>query len=79
MAGTGKPPAISVDTEQGLIRVGDLEFDTETLLAMADPDARVLWAFIRSKDGKRIQPVAYDERKVIWIEASDLERGEQLE
>lgn len=52
------------------------EFDTEVLKAICNPDARLFWAFIRN--GQRIQPVAYSEDKVIWIEPADLERTEDV-
>lgn len=73
---TQDKPRIRVDLDSGIIAIGDLELDVETLCAMADPDARVLWAFIREPNEKRIQAVPYNEEKVIWLEESDLMRGD---
>jgi hypothetical protein len=70
-------PPISVDTETGIIRVGNLELDADVLAAMADPATRVLWAFINSSDGSHVQAVPFDETKVIWLEPSDLRYAQE--
>ena len=51
------------------IVIGDYSVSADVLEAILTPSARLLWAFLE-KDG-RIQPVAFDESKVIWLEDSD--------
>lgn len=67
---------LSVDTEREIISVGDLEIDTATLVAIADPNARVLWAFVREQNGSGIRAVPYDENEVIWLDKNGSYRGE---
>jgi hypothetical protein len=57
-----------------VLLVGGYELTIDILHAVINPDARILWAFIRNRRNPRlIQPVAYDETRVVWIEDSDLE------
>ena len=57
-----------------VLLLGGYEITLDVLSAVINPDARLLWAFIRSeKNPHLIQPVAYDEKRVVWIEESDLE------
>lgn len=53
--------------------VNGYEIAFDVLVAVTNPEARLLWAFMHGKEKKTIQPVAYDERRVIWIEDGDLE------
>lgn len=55
-----------------VIVIGGFEIDGEVLRTIVNPDARTLWAFIKKDD--KVQPVAYDEQRVIWLEETDLER-----
>ena len=50
--------------------VNGYELDGEILKELLNPDNRVLWAFI--KQDTRIQPVAYDESRVMWLTDEDL-------
>ena len=54
--------------------IDDLEIPAQVLKDMADPDKRVLWAFLRS--GDYVQPVAYDEEHVIWLQPEDIHSEE---
>jgi len=74
MAKSAKRMDISIDSERGIVRVGDIEMDVNVLLAIANPEPRILWRFM--SEGGRIRSVPYDESKVIWIENGDLERDE---
>jgi len=67
-----KTPSISIDTRTGIVRAGDLELDAATLVAIAKPEARVLWAFVRASDGDTVRAVPFDESRVIWLEDTDL-------
>jgi hypothetical protein len=57
--------------------VGDCTIDVEVLQTILNTDARLLWAFV-AKDGK-VQPVAYSEEQVIWLEPSDLSSPEMVD
>jgi hypothetical protein len=48
------------------------EIDADILDAIVNPEARLLWAFI--KKDHDIRPVAYSEDKVIWLTDEDLVR-----
>jgi len=52
--------------------VNGLALDGEVLKDMMDPSKRLLWAFVR-KDGD-VQPCAYAEDRVIWLQDEDLVR-----
>ena len=63
-----------------IIRPGDRliykgwELSAEVLAAIVTAtDKRLLWRF--TQGGSRIQPVALDERKVIWLDESTEEGG----
>ena len=51
------------------------EINAEVLLEITKPNRRMLWSFVQSEDGTRIQPTPFTEDKVIWLEVSDLVRG----
>jgi hypothetical protein len=68
-----------IDNERGLVILGDLELDIKTIEAMANPDARVLWAFIKNRKTGRVQAVPFDESKVIWLEPSDMPHADEAE
>jgi hypothetical protein len=76
MVKSAKKMDISIDSERGIIRVGDIEMDVNVLLAIANANSRILWRFM--SEGGRIHSVPYDESKVIWIENGDLERDEAV-
>jgi hypothetical protein len=57
---------VLVDQDRCVMKVNGFEIDLAVLLAIVNPDSRVLWAFIRN--GKRIQALPYDESKVIWLD-----------
>lgn len=46
----------------------------DILKEMIAPDKRLLWAFVRN--GDNIQPVPYDEKRVLWLSEEDLVRNE---
>ncbi len=56
---------------------GDVEIPADVLAVIVHPRARVLWAFIQ--EFGRIQPVAYDETRVIWLTEEDLTREDAAE
>ena len=56
----------SIDT----LVIDGLEVDGDVLKSILNPDNRVLWAFIKNEG--RIQPVAYDESRVLWLQETDL-------
>jgi len=61
------------------IRTGDLlvvkgfELQAEVLEQIINPDNRVLWAFVRNDHGD-LQPVPYDESRVVWLADDDIIR-----
>ena len=50
------------------------ELDADVLTEIVKPNRRMLWAFVQSDDGLRIQPTPFTEDKVIWLLESDLVR-----
>jgi hypothetical protein len=52
--------------------VNGMEIDGEILKSIVNPDARLLWAFV--KKGNDIQPVPYDETHCVWLTDEDLVR-----
>jgi hypothetical protein len=52
------------------------ELDVTVLEQIVNPDPRVLWAFVRNDAGD-VQPVAYDETRVIWLADEDLVRNDR--
>ena len=55
--------------------LGGWELPVTVLRAVIEPSCRLLWAFVKSEQGSAIQPVAYDEERVIWLEEGDIERA----
>ena len=51
------------------------EIDADVLLEITKPNQRMLWAFVQSEDGTRIQPTPFTEDKVIWLTEEDLVRS----
>lgn len=49
-----------------VLLIGEFEIDVQTLLAVLNPAARVLWCFMNAKG--RVQPVPYTEDQVIWMD-----------
>jgi len=68
------PRRIRVQSGDTLL-VGEYEMDADTLAAVVNPEARVLWAATQEDDGARIQLVSYSEQQVIWLEEKDLVRS----
>ena len=64
---------VSVKPSDILILNG-FEIDADVLLEITRPNRRMLWAFVQSDDGLRIQPTPFTEDKVIWLLESDLVR-----
>ncbi len=60
--------------EDDIIVLGGYEFSAAVLKAVLDPDRRLLWAFVKAEGGHAVQPVAYDETRVLWLSEEDLER-----
>ncbi len=56
---------------------GGVEIPADVLAVIVHPTARVLWAFIQEQG--RVQPVAYDESRVIWLTSEDLTREDAAE
>ncbi len=56
--------------------INGYEIDGDILQTIVNPEARLLWAFIKSEDGASIQPVSYREDRVIWLTQEDLVRSE---
>lgn len=57
------------------IVVGGNELDAAVLEQLVNPDKRMLWAFVRNDSGD-VQPVAYDETRIIWLADEDLVRSD---
>ena len=59
-----------------VLNINGYELDGDILAEIIAPKTkkRLLWAFVKSADGTRIAPVAYDETKVIWLSEEDLDR-----
>ena len=51
------------------------ELDVTVLEQIVNPEPRILWAFVRNDAGD-IQPVAYDEARVIWLTEEDMVRAD---
>ena len=60
--------------DNDLVVLGGYEYDAAVLRSIADPENRLLWAFIKSEGGQTVQPVCFDETRVIWLTDNDLER-----
>ena len=65
---------IVVRRDDVLVLPSGFEVDASTLSDITKPDKRLLWAFVKSEDGTAIQPVCYDETRVIWLTDEDLVR-----
>ncbi len=50
-----------------------MEVDADCVAVMVQPKNRLLWAFVL-RNGK-IQPVGYDESKVLWLTEEDYAKG----
>ena len=55
--------------------IGGFEIDADVLTEIVKPNRRMLWAFVQSDDGLRIQPTPFTEDKVIWLTNEDLVRS----
>ena len=62
-------PRRIVVAKDDVLVVAGYEIDASVLETVLNPHARLLWAFI-AKDGC-LQPAAYSEQQVIWLEPSD--------
>lgn len=59
--------------KEDVIVLGGVELHCDTLRAMIDPEARLLWGFVRNDLGD-IMAVPYTENQLIWLDDKDLER-----
>jgi hypothetical protein len=55
--------------------VNGYELDAGALESILDPEARVLWAFVKNETGD-VRPVAFNETHCIWLQDSDLVRAD---
>lgn len=55
-----------------------LEIDRDVLDAVVDTNKRVLWAFVRGRNGD-IRAVPYSESHVIWLTEDDIIKPEEVE
>ena len=55
--------------------INGYEVDATILLDIVSPDKRVLWAFVAYEEVKTIQPIPYDESRIIWLAEEDLIRS----
>jgi hypothetical protein len=55
--------------------INGYELDVATLVEMLSPGKRILWAFVRNGEHD-IQPVPYDESRVLWLAEEDLVRSD---
>jgi len=62
--------------DDDVLVLGEYEISAAILKQVMKPDARVLWAFIASENGDAVQPVPYDETRVLWLEDNDLDRSQ---
>lgn len=58
-----------------VLLVGGYEVSAEVLIEMLAPDKRLLWAVVRNGEHD-IQPVPYDESRVVWLTDEDLIRAD---
>jgi hypothetical protein len=65
---------ITVRTADTII-IGEYEVEASVLQQMLDPRNRVLWAFVKRPG--RVQAVAYDETRVVWLTDEDLVRADK--
>lgn len=63
-----------VVTRTDVLVINGLEIDAEVLMSITNPDTRLLWAFVRQAD--QIQPIAYNEDRVIWLQPGDMEHSD---
>ena len=54
--------------------INGYEVDGAILASIVNPENRLLWTFVRAKNGVDIQPVAYSEERVVWLTDDDLIR-----
>src|SRR6185312_8916111 len=52
---------VAVDYERRIVVVGQMEIDFTMLAEMANPNKRLLWAFVWNDDKTRIQAVPFNE------------------
>lgn len=55
-----------------------MELDRDVLDAVIDTNKRLLWAFVRGKDGD-IRAIPYSETHVIWMAESDIVKEQEVE
>jgi hypothetical protein len=58
-----------------VLLINGYEVDASILVEMVAPEKRLLWAFVRNNEVE-IQPVPYDESRVLWLAEEDLVRSE---
>ena len=66
---------VVVRQDDVLVLSNGFEIDVDVLLEITKPNRRVLWTFMQSEDGTRIQPVPFTEDRVIWLTDEDLVRA----
>ena len=59
----------SVQVDEDTITINGKKIDISVLMAIIEPDKRILYAFIH-KDGVT-QAIPYTERQVIWMDRGD--------
>lgn len=73
----GAPTRVEFDSENRKLAIDGHVIDLAVFAAMINPDPRVLWRF-KKVDGT-IQVEMFDERKVLWLEESDIDRDSEVD
>jgi hypothetical protein len=68
---------IELGRDEVLVHKG-LEIDRDVLDAVVDTNKRLLWAFVRGRNGD-IRAVPYSESHVIWLTEDDIIKPEEVE
>jgi hypothetical protein len=65
--------------EDDVLVLGRWELSAAVLRDIVAPGRRLLWEFVASEGGDELQPVAYSEDQVLWLNVGDVERtGEDV-
>ena len=73
---TGAGRRVRVDRGDILV-LGGYEISADVLRDIVVPadDRRLLWAFVRKRDRREVQPICFSEDRVIWLQDEDLVRA----
>ena len=66
-----------VVSKDDVLVIKGMELDVSILEEMLVGDKRLLWYFLKNKEGD-VRPICVSEEQCIWLQESDLERTEAL-